>query len=162
MASKVAVPFFVPTRMNETSCCFYILVSIWSCQFWTVASHSNRCGVVSLCLPSEFSSVQLLSHALQYARLPCPLPAPGACSNARPSSQWWQPTVSFSGVCFSLCLQSFPASGSFPLSQFFASSGQSIGVSASASVLPMNIQGWFPLGLTGLISFYFIIIIFKF
>ena len=67
MASKVAVPFFVPTRMNESSCCFYILVSIWSCQFWTVASHSNTCGMVSLCLPSEFSSVQLLSHVRLFA-----------------------------------------------------------------------------------------------
>ena len=69
-----------------------------------------------------------------------------------PLSRWWHPTVTFSVVPFSSCLQSFPASGSFPMSQFFASGGQSIGVSASASVLPMNIQDWFPLGWTGWIS----------
>ena len=73
-------------------------------------------------------------------------------SNSCPSSQWCYPTISSSVVPFSTCLQSFPASGSFPMSQFFASSGQSIGLSASASVLPMNIQDWFPLGLTGWIS----------
>ena len=76
----------------------------------------------------------------------------GACSNSRPLSQWWHPIISSSVIPFSSRLQSFPASGSFPMSQFFASGGQSIGVSASASVLPMNIQDWFPLGLSGLIS----------
>ena len=110
-------------------------------------------------LPLQLSSVQfscsvvfdsVRPHGLQHARLPCPSPTPRACSNACPSSQWCQPTVSSSVVPFSSCLQSFPVSGSFPMSQFFASSGQSIG--ASASVLPMNIQCWFPLGLTGLIS----------
>ena len=79
-------------------------------------------------------------------------PTPGACSNSCPSSQWCHPTISPSVVHFFSCLQSFPAWGSFPTSQFFASGGQSIGASASASVLPMNIQDWFPLGLTGLIS----------
>ena len=75
-----------------------------------------------------------------------------ACSNSCPSSRWCHPTISSSVIPFS-CLQSFPASGSFPMSQFFASGGQSIGALASGSVLPMNIQDWFPLGLTGLISF---------
>ena len=96
-------------------------------------------------------SDSLQPHGLQHARPPCPSPTPGACSNACPSCQWCHPTISFSVVPFS-CLQSFPASGSFLMSQFFTSGGQSIGVSASASVLPMNIQAWFPLELTGLIS----------
>ena len=92
-------------------------------------------------------------HGLQQARLPCPSPILGACSNSCPLSQWCHPTISFSVISFSSCLQSFPASGSFPVSQLFASGGQSIGVSASASVLPMNIQDWFPLGWTCLTSF---------
>ena len=96
-------------------------------------------------------STSLLPHGLQHARLPCPSPSPGAYSNSCPLSQWYHPTISSSPVPFSSCLQSFPASGSFPMSQLFASGGQSIG--ASASVLPMNIQGRFPLGLNGLISF---------
>ena len=75
-----------------------------------------------------------------------------SCSKTCPSSLWWHPTISSTVVPFSSCLHSFPASGSFQMSQFFASSGQSIGVSASASVLPMNIQDWFPWWLTGLIS----------
>ena len=94
----------------------------------------------------------LRPHGLQHARLPCPSPTPGACSNSCPSSQWNHPTISSSVVPFSSCLQSFPASGSFPMSQFFTSGCQSIGASASASVLPMNIQDWFPLGLAGWIS----------
>ena len=106
-----------------------------------------------------FSSVQSLSHiwlfaphGLQHARLPCPSSTPRVCSNSYPSSQWCHPTISSSVVPFSSCLQSFPASGSFPRSQSFPSGGQSIRGSASALVLPMNIQDWFPLGLTGLIS----------
>ena len=96
------------------------------------------------------NSLQL--HGLWHTRLPCPSPSPGACSNSCPSSWWCHPTISSSVVPFSYCLQSFPASGSFPRSQFFSSGGQSIGVLASESILPMNIQDWFPLGLTGLIS----------
>ena len=91
-------------------------------------------------------------HGLQHTRLPCHSPTPGACSNSCPLSPWCHPTISSSVVPFSSCLQSFPASGSFPMSQFFASGGQSIGVPASASLLPMNSQDWFPLGLTGWIS----------
>ena len=101
---------------------------------------------------SQFShsvaSDSLQPHELQHARLPSP--TPGAWSNSCPLSQWCHPTVSTSVVPFSSCLQSFPASGSFPMSQFFTSGGQTIG--APASVLPMNIQDWFPLGLTDLIS----------
>ena len=97
-------------------------------------------------------SDSLWPHRLQHARLPCPSSFPGACSNSCPLSQWCHPTISSSVVPFSSRLQSFPASGSFPMSQLFTSGGQSIGASALASVLPMNIQDWFPLGLTGWIS----------
>ena len=96
-------------------------------------------------------SDSLEPHGLQHAKLPCGSPTPRACSNSCPSSRWCHPTISSSVVSFP-CLQYLLASGSFPMSQFFASGGQSIGVSASASDLPMNIQDWFPLGLTGLIS----------
>ena len=92
-------------------------------------------------------------HGLQHARLPCPSSTPGSCSNSCALSRWHYPTISSSVIPFSSCLQSFPTSESFPVSQFFTSRGQNIGASASASVLPMNIQDWFPLGLTGLISF---------
>ena len=98
------------------------------------------------------SCLTLWPHGLRWARPPCPSPTPGVYSNSCPLSRWDHPTISYSVVPFSSRLQSFPASGSFPVNQFFASGGQSIGVSASASVLPMNAQGWFPLGLTGLDS----------
>ena len=93
----------------------------------------------------------LWPHGLQHTSLPCPSPYPKVCSNSRPLSWWCHPTISSSVIPFSR-LQSFPASGSFQISQLFSSSGQSTGVSASASVLPMNIQDWFPLGLTSWIS----------
>jgi len=99
----------------------------------------------------SITSNSLWPHGLQHTRLPCSSPTPGACSNSCPSSQFCHPTISSSVVPFSSCLQSFPASGSFPRSQF-SSGGQSVGVSASASVLLMNIQDWFPLGWTGWIS----------
>ena len=99
---------------------------------------------------SQFShsvvSNSLQSHELQHTMLPCSSPTPRACSNSCPSSRWHHPTISSSVVPFSSCLQSFPTSGSFQMSQFFASGGQTIGISDSASVLPMNIQDWFPLG----------------
>ena len=95
----------------------------------------------------------LRPHGLQHSGVPCPSPTPRACSNLCPLNRWCHPTITSSAVPFSSHLQSFPASWSFPVSQFFASHGQSIGASASASVLSMNIQSWFPLGLTGLISF---------
>ena len=97
-------------------------------------------------------SDSLQPHGLQHARFPCPSPTTRACSNSRPSSRWCHLIIWSSVVLFSSCLQSFPASGSFPVSQFFTSGGQNIGVSALASVLPMNIQAWFPLGLTSWIS----------
>ena len=97
-------------------------------------------------------SKPLRPHGLQHARLPCPSPIPRACSNLGPSSWWCHSAISSSVVPFSSCLQCFPAPGSFPISGLFATGGESFRASASASVLPMNIQGWFPLGLTGLIS----------
>ena len=109
----------------------------------------------------QFSSVQFICsvvsdslrpHESQHARPPCPSPTPGVNSDSRPSSQWCHPAISSSVVPFSSFPQSLPASGSFPMSQFFASGGQSIGVSASISVLPMNTQDWSPLGWTGWIS----------
>ena len=131
-----------------------------SCQDsqWHLVVIFNELTLPSSFLPSsvQFScsvvSESLRPHTLQHARLPCPSPSPGACSNSCPLSRWCHPTISSSVVPFSSHFQSFPASGSFPLSQFFASGAQSIGVSASASVLPVNIQDWFPLGWTGWIS----------
>ena len=96
-------------------------------------------------------SDSLRAHGMQHTSLPCPSLSPGACSNSCPLCQWCHPTISSSDIPFS-CLQSFPTSGSFPMNQFFTPSGQSIVVSASTSVLSMNIQDWFPLGLTGFIS----------
>ena len=104
----------------------------------------------------QFSSVaqlwSLQPHESQHARSPCPTPTPGIHSNSCPSSRWCPPAISSSVVPFSSCSQSLPASGSFPMSQLFASGAQSIGVSASASVLPMNTQDWCPLGWTDWIS----------
>ena len=98
-------------------------------------------------------SDSLRPHDLQHARLPCPsLSSPRVCSDSCPLSQGCHPTISSSVVPFYSCSQFFPTTGSFPVIRLFASGGQSIGASASATVLPMNIQGWFPLGLTGLIS----------
>ena len=115
----------------------------------------NLILIIFWCLVSQFSgsvvSDSLWPHGLQHARLPCPSPTPGAYSNSCPSSRWCHPTISFSVVPF-FHLWSFPASGSFPVSQFFSSGGHSIGVSASTSVLPVSIQDWFPLGLTAWIS----------
>ena len=107
--------------------------------------------LISVQFSRSVMSGSLRPRGLQHARLPGPTPAPRACSNSCPSSWWWHPTI-LSSVPFSSCLHSFLASGSFPMSQFFASGGQSIGASASASVLPMDIQDWFPFGWIGWIS----------
>ena len=132
------------------------------CWLFASGSHNFGASASASVLPmNQLSSIQfshsvisdsLQPHRLQHARLPCPSPTPGACSNSCPSSQWCQPTISSSVVSFSSCLESFPASGSFPVHQFSASGSQIIGASVSASVLPMSIQDWFPLGLTGWIS----------
>ena len=118
--------------------------------------HSNV-GILHLCyLNIQFSSItvsnSLRPHRLQHARLLCPSPTPRACSNSWPSSQWYHPTISSSVVPFSSRLQSFPGSQSFQMSQLFTSGGQSIGVSASTSVLSVNTQDRSPLGWTGWIS----------
>ena len=115
---------------------------IWATNMWQILLFSHFI---------MFDSLR--PHELQHARLPCPSPYPRVCSNSCPLSQWCHPTVSSSVTPFSSCLQSFSALGSFPMSQLFALGGQSIGSSASAPVLPMNIQGLFSLGMTGLISF---------
>ena len=107
------------------------------------------------CLFSQVShsvvSDSLQHHGLQHTWLPCPSSTSGACSNSCPSSWWCHTIISSSAIPFSSHLQSFPASGSFPMNWLFTSGGQSIRASASAPVLPMTVQGWFPLGLTGLI-----------
>ena len=117
---------------------------------------SLLCTLISLLITTwSVSSVvfnSLLPHGLQHARFPCPLPTPEACSNSCPWNRWCYPTITYSVIPFSSCLQSFPISGSFPMSQFIAWGGQSIRASASTSILSMNIPDWFPLGLTGFIS----------
>ena len=119
------------------SCVYWKHVQVFSC------SVQFSCSVVS---------DSLRPHGLHHTRLPCPSPAPGVYANSCPLSWWWHPAISSSVVPFFFRLQSFPASESFKMNQFIASGGQSIGVSASAPVLPMNIQDWFPLGWTGWIS----------
>ena len=121
--------------------------------FWRL----HRCLVLKVHLHLSLFTHSVVSdslqpHGLQHTGLSCPSSSPGACSNPCPLSQWYHPTISSSVAPFISCLQFFPASGSFQMSQIFASGGQSTGASASASVLPMSIQDWFPLGLTGLIS----------
>ena len=122
-------------------------------RFSTEKSVSCR---VRFNISSQFShsvmSDSLQPHESQLARPPCPSPTPGIYSNSCPSSWWYHPVISSSVIPFSSCPQSFPASGSFPMSQLFARGGQSIGVSASTSVLPVNTQDWSPLGWTGWIS----------
>ena len=147
----VAIPFSrgssQPSDQTQVSCIAGSFLTFW-------ATREAR-GVVQS-LSSESSVAQscpiLWPHALPHIRLPCPSPSPGAYSNSSPLSRWCRPTISSWVVPFSSCLQSFPASGSFLMSQFFALGSQSIEVSASASVLPMDIQDWFHLGLTDLIS----------
>ena len=136
---------------------------------WKGEIDMNREKKIAALLPclllSQFShsvvSNFLRPRELEQVSLPCPSPTPRACSNMSscPLSRWCHATISSSVVPFSSCLQSFPASRSFPMSQLFTSGGQSIGVSASALVLPMNIQDWFPLGLTGLISFHCLLLL---
>ena len=125
--------------------------------FFTISAPGKlRVELKSVWFPVQFShsvvSDSLRPHDSQHARPPCPSPTPRVYSNSCPWSWWCHPAISSSVVPFCFCLQSFPASGSFPVSQLFESGGQSIGVSASASVLPTNIQDWSPLGWTGLIS----------
>ena len=133
--------------------CSYEVVpqEIISLQSYCLLASIFRISLLLLLLFSRFVTSNSWPHGLQHARFCYPSPSPRVHSNSCPSSQWCHPTVSSSVIPFSSCLQSFPAAGSFPVSQFFASGGQNNGAWASASVLPMSVQ-WFPLGLTGLIS----------
>ena len=140
----------MPTLKN----CFFKLIQSF---FLLILQCFIFCCTTNLNQPSvQFShsvvSDSLRPHELQQARPPCPSSTPGVYSNSCPLNRWCHPTISSSVVPFSSCPQSLPASGSFPMSQFFTSGGQSIGVSASASVLPMNTQDWSPWGWTGWIS----------
>ena len=119
-------------------------------QMWLLGQSLYERTIVQFSL--SVVSDSLWPHGLQHARLLCPSPTPGACSNSCPSHRWRHPTISSSVIPFSSHLQSFPASESFQMNQFFTSGGQSTGVSASASVLQMSIQDWFPLGCTAWIS----------
>ena len=119
---------------------------LWNCNYILKYDHYLFSSVQSL------SRVSLRPHELQHARPPCPSPTPSGDPNPCPLSRWCHPTISSSVALFSSCPQFFPASRSFPMRQLFASGGQSIGVSASTSVLPMNTQDWSPLGWTGWIS----------
>ena len=112
----------------------------------------NQPFISSVQFSRSVMSDSLRPHGLQHARPPCPSPTPGVCPNSCPLSRWCHPTISSSVVPFSFHLQSFPGSGSFQISQLFTSDGQSLGVSASTSVLQMNIQDWFPLAWTDWIS----------
>ena len=122
---------------------FYIVFQFYFVSCWTSASVQFSCSVVS---------DSLRPHESQHSRPPCPSPTPRVHPNPCPLSWWCHPTISFSVVSFSSCPRSFPASGSFPMSQLFISGGQSIGVSASTAVLSMNTQDWSPLGWIGWIS----------
>ena len=115
---------------------------------WTVEVAGDSSVQFSRSVVSDY----LRPHELQHSRPPCPSPTPGVHTNPCPLSWWGHPAISSSIIPFSSCPQSFPASGSFPMSQLFASGGQSIGLSASTSVLSMNAQNWSPLGWTGWIS----------
>ena len=130
------------------------------CPSPTPRVHPNPCPLTGdviqpshpLSSPSPPDLDSLQPHEPEHTRPPCPSPTPGVYLNSRPLSRWWHPTISSSVVPFSSCSQSFPTSGSFKMSQLFTSGGQSIGVSPSTSVLPMNTQDWSPLGWTGWIS----------
>ena len=128
----------------------YIIYGDGSGGLVTQSLPLSRQGDPSVQFSRSVVSNSLRPHELQHARPPCPPPTPGVHPNPCPLSQWWHATISPSVIPF--CPQSFPASGSFQISQLFAWGGQSIGVSASTSVLPMNTQDWFPLGWTDWIS----------
>ena len=148
---SATLSFLPPSICHEVMGLDAMILVFWMLSFKPTFSLSS----------SAFSSVQfshsvvsdsLWIHGLQHARPPCPSPTAGVYSDSCPLSQWCHPTISSSVIPFSSCPQSSPASGSFQMSQLFASGGQSTRVSASTSVLPMNIQNWFSLGWTGWIS----------
>ena len=118
---------------------------IYSSRIWMNKEPEMTAFDISFQFSRSVVSDSLRPHGLQHASLPCPSSIPGACSNLCPSSRWWHPTISSSVLPFSSCLQSFPASRSFPITQLFSKGSQGIGAAASASVFPMNIQDWFSL-----------------
>ena len=133
-------------RINSKCVCVCMCVCVSVCVCIILSTSIERERKIQFSSVAQSYSNSLRPHGLQQPRPPCPLPTLSLYSNSCPFSQWCHPTVSYSIIPFSFCPQSFPASGSFQMSQLFASSGQSIGVSASTSVLPMNTQDWFPLG----------------
>ena len=137
-------------RLYTLLCMYKISLLKYNCNNRAMQIEAQRRATYeeSVQFSHSVMSDSLQPRVLQQARLPCPSPTPGACSNSCLSSWWCHLTISTSVFPFSSCFQSFPASGSFPKSQFFASGGQTIRVSTSASVLPMNIQDLFPLELT--------------
>ena len=140
----IKVTWVTPNSNMKETCEKFIMIQCPQSNIWCIQFSQFTCSVM-------FYSLR--PHGLQHASLPCPSPTPRAYSNSCPSIRWCHPTISSSVVPFSSHLQPIPESRYFPTSQLFISGGQSIGASASASVLPMNIRNWFPLGLTGLIFF---------
>ena len=151
LSSRAMLFFYNKSTKKECKVCVCGWGKNVKCVFILCWLHIGLILWMSVQFICSVLSYSLGPHGLQHARLLCLSPTPGACSNSCPSSRWCHPTISSSVVPFSH-LQSFIASGSFPVSQFLPSGGQTIGASASASVLPMNIQDWFPSGLTDLIS----------
>ena len=145
---------FPPSKKIQCAHCGEHNLTLHIYELWGYDSQVSRgqCLIPFVIVHFSVMSDSLRHHGLQHARLSQPSPSPRACSHSCPLSRWCQPTISSSIVPFSSYLQSFPASGSFSVSCLFASGGQSIGVSALTSVLPVNILDWFPLGLNGLIS----------
>ena len=140
-------PLYPDTELNLRD---RVLGEVEKNSFIALTAKGTTAGL--LLLSHSVASDSLWPHGLQHTRLPCPSLFPRVCSNSCPSCWWCHPTISSSVAPFSSCFQTFTASESFPMSQLFTSGGQIIGASASASVLPMNIEGWFPLGLTGWVS----------
>ena len=138
-----------PSTIGQIQANLHDILSLYAIalhlNYYRLASHNFN----SVQFSGSVVSDSLWPHGLQHIRLPCPSQVPGVYSNSCHLSWWYHPTISSSVIPFSSHLQTFPASGSFPMSQFFPSGGQSVGVSASASVLPINIQDQFPLGWTG-------------
>ena len=141
-----------PPYKNEPS--YFLIEALWGLEQRTQLNYgwTPDLKIRSVLFTCSVVSNFVQPFGLQQTRFPCPSPTPRAYLNSCPSCRWCYPTISSSFILFSSCLQSFLASGSFQMSWFFALGGQNIGVLASASVLPMNIQDWFPLGLTGWIS----------
>ena len=138
-----------PRWLSRTLLVLNIQGNAFSLLIWGKTCHQRQVSqgfIFRVQFSHSVVSASLRPHGLQHARPPCPSPTPRVYSNSCPLRWWSHPAISSSVVPFSSCLQSFPASGSFQMSQFFSSGGQSIRVSASASVLPLNIQNWFPLG----------------